>query len=170
MMNNTASKPIRSYKNNLSIDEEMGFESSTPKLAHPKSKYLKKRRNKLKGKTGNKQKLTPYGGNTSHSPYKYLLEKFKNSSLNKPNRTKMGYTARIASDIRAQSPKKIFKNGTRAGSKSKQKTTSALTRWLQKLLDSHGQKTKERNIIDYFIYAIYTVLADSQKTRDRISS
>jgi hypothetical protein len=53
---------------------------------------------------------------------------------------------------------------------NKAKTPSTLTKLLQTLLETHGEKTKQRNIIDYFIYAIYTVLADTNNTRDRISS
>lgn len=53
---------------------------------------------------------------------------------------------------------------------NKTKSTSSLTKWLQRLLESHSKKTKERNVIDYFIYAIYTVLADTKKTRERIIS
>ena len=53
---------------------------------------------------------------------------------------------------------------------SKAKPTSCLTKWLQRLLEFHSKKTKERNVIDYFIYAIYTVLADTKKTRERVIS
>ena len=101
-----------------------------------------------------------------------MIDKFKNAKKTGVYADRYHYSNKKKVVKTSYSPKRILKTSKRSNSrqKSKPKQTSALTKWLQRLLESHSEKTKQRNVIDYFIYAIYTVLADTKKTRERIIS
>lgn len=141
----------------------------TPRL-WDKIKSSAQKKTKHKESRNVKQKINATAGPTTNSPYEILLKKFKNNK-ELSSKPKGNFSSRMGVDTKSHSPNKIFRKSSRSNSKTKKKkTTSSLTKWLQKLLESHSKKSKERNVIDYFIYAIYTVLADTKKTRERISS
>ena len=152
------------------IDEEITVSNYTPRIVSTKNKTAKKKKSKVRPKATQNKKFLTSQLKTSRSPYRHLLDKFKNSHFSKPAKSKPSYSARGNAENRSNTPSKIFKHSVRGLSKSKPKSTSTLTRWLQRLLESHANKTRDRNVIDYFIYAIYTILADTDKTRERISS
>ena len=154
------------------MEKDVSPHTLTPTLRqHQKKSPQRKSKNGMRSsRGGQKPQFHNATTNKSPSPYKILLDKFKGAKASRANRTKGSYASGNKAN-RSHSPYSSYKPNSRSESKhKKQKTTSTLTRWLQKLLESHSEKTKQRNVIDYFIYAIYTVLADTNRTRDRISS
>ena len=165
--------PVTKTNNVFYLDKDISPGHFTPRLdSSLKRKSTKKSKSRAKtGRSIQKQSFHNSTTKPSNSPYKMLLEKFKGVKANRGYKTKHDYSSRRVSGNVSHSPNKIFKASSRSNSRNKKsKATSTLTRWLQKLLESHSEKTKQRNVIDYFIYAIYTILADTNKTRERISS